>query len=141
MTTRLEQIDIVASNIVLSETDNGHGQADFSVMVSCLFRNISRELGDLLPICNSALRHLFAREIPADLDFLYKISLESGKDNLSLTRFETVRHRRDRSDIVGHGEKNQFLVDKVLYGNSVDIVIKVGSRLEAQSVNETCVYL
>jgi hypothetical protein len=63
------------------------------------------------------------------LDFLYQIPLESGKDDLSLTRFETVRHRRDRSDVIGHGEKDQFLVDEVLDGNSVDVVIKVSSRL------------
>lgn len=69
------------------------------------------------------------------LDLLDQILLESRKDNLSLTGFKTVRHGRDGSDIIGHGEQNQLLVDEVLDGYPVDVVVQIGARLVIEATN------
>lgn len=69
----------------------------------------------------------------SDLDFFGEVSLETTKENLSLTRFETVGHRWNRSDIISHGEENQLLVDKIGDGEGLNIMIKVGTRLQINS--------
>jgi len=78
-------------------------------MIGRLFRNVTSQLGDL--------------------DFLDNPLFETTKEDLSLTWFETVCTRGDRSDVVGHGEEDKLLVDKVGNRDRSDIVIEVCSRL------------
>lgn len=93
---RLKQIHIVAPDKILSETNDGHRQTLFSVMIGRLFRYISGQLGYF---------NLFG-----------EISLEATVKHFSLTRFESIGNGRYRTDIIGHTEEDQLLVNKVGYG-------------------------
>lgn len=63
------------------------------------------------------------------LDLLDEVLLERGKDDLSLTGLETICHGGNGTDVVGHREQDQFLVDKVLDRDLVDVVVQVGTGL------------
>jgi hypothetical protein len=67
--------------------------------------------------------------IELNLDFFLQFSLEAPPDNFSLTRFEAVRHRRDRADVVGHREKDKLPVDKIGIRNLIRVVVEIRVRL------------
>lgn len=109
LTIGLQQIDIVTSHKVLGQTNNRGRQTDFTVMVCRLFRDITSQL--------------------RDLDLLDDTFLETSKQDLSLTRLETVSTRGNRSDVVGHGKENELFVDEVCNRHRGDVVIQVCPRL------------
>ena len=45
-------------------------------------------------------------------NFLLQIALETPKENFTLTRFETIHQMRQRANIVGIAEVNEFIVNK-----------------------------
>ena len=49
----------------------------------------------------------------AYLDLLLQFALEARPDNFPLTGLEAVSNGRDRTNVVGHGEKNELLVDEI----------------------------
>jgi len=67
------------------------------------------------------------------LDFFLQLSFEARPDNLSLTRFEAVRHRRDGADVVGHREKDKLPVDKIGIRNLIRVVVEIRARLHTLS--------
>ena len=96
-------------------------------MVTCLLGDITRKLGDLFGV-------LFSIDPPdvlpnSYLDLALEFSLEARPNNLPLTGFQTISNRRDRSNVISHGEKNELLVDEVGDRDLSRIVIQVGARL------------
>lgn len=65
----------------------------------------------------------------AHLDLVLELALEATKEDLALAGLEAVDDRRDRTDIVGHREEDQLLVDKVADRDLVDVVVHVRPRL------------
>ena len=118
MTIGFQKIDVVATNVVLGKTDNGGRQTLFTVMVCSLFRHVTSQL--------------------RDLDLLDDTLLETTKQDLSLTWFETIGRRWNRSNIIGHREEDELLVDKVRDWHRGDVVVKERSRLTSQRVVEQC---
>ena len=70
------------------------------------------------------------------LNLLLEFPLEATPDDLPLTGFETVTNGRDGTNIVRHGEKDEFLVDEVGVWDLVRIVVEIGSRLTYSMSNE-----
>ena len=68
-------------------------------------------------------------EVETNLDFLLEVTLETRPDYLALTRLQSIRHRRDGSNVVRHGEENQLPVDEVREGNLSLRVVEIGPRL------------
>ena len=68
-------------------------------------------------------------EVRTNLDFLLEVTLETGPNDLALTRLQPIRYRRDGSNVVRHGEENQLSVDEVGEGNLSLRVVKIGPRL------------
>jgi hypothetical protein len=64
------------------------------------------------------------------LDFFLQFTFKAPPDNLSLTGLETIRNGRDRTDVVGHGEEYQFLIDEIRVRNLVRIVVEIRARLQ-----------
>ena len=52
-------------------------------------------------------------EAETNLDFLLEITLETGPDDLALTRLQPICHRWYGSNVVRHGEQNQLVIDEV----------------------------
>ncbi len=63
------------------------------------------------------------------LDLLFQLALETCPNHFPLTRLEAIRNAWDRANVVGHGEKNELLVDEVGKRNLVRVVIEVGPGL------------
>ena len=68
-------------------------------------------------------------EVRTNLDFLLEVTLETGPDDLALTRFQPICHRWYGSNVVRHGEENQLSVDEVREGNLSLRVVEIGPRL------------
>lgn len=71
------------------------------------------------------------------LQFSWNLFLECTKDDFSLSRFEAINHGWNRTNIVGHGEKDQLLVDKVLDWDLVDTGIEKSAGLKSHGGNGT----
>lgn len=63
------------------------------------------------------------------LDFLLQLALEATPNHFTLTRLQAVSDGRNRTNVIGHGEQNQFPVYKVRVWYFVDIMVKVSSGL------------
>lgn len=50
LTTRVQQAEIVASNEILGQVDDGLRQTDLTVMIGRLFADVSDQLGHLWPL-------------------------------------------------------------------------------------------
>ena len=109
LTVGLQEVDVVATDKVLGETNNGHVQTLLAVVIRRLLGNVTTKL--------------------RDLDFLVEVPLEASVQHLTLTRFETIGNRGDGTDVVCHGEEDKLLVDEVSDGDRSNIVVQVGSRL------------
>jgi len=75
-------------------------------------------------------------EQPLHLDFFLQLSFKAPPDNLSLTGLETIRNGRDGTDVVGHGEEDQFPIDEIRVRNLVRIVVEVRAGLHKLQINE-----
>jgi hypothetical protein len=64
------------------------------------------------------------------LDFFLQFSFKAPPDDLSLTGLETIRNGRDGTDVVGHGEEDQLLIDEIRVRNLVRIVIEIRAGLQ-----------
>ena len=73
---------------------------------------------------------------PLYLDFFLQFSFEAAPDNLSLTGLETVRSGRDGTNVIGHGEEDQLLVDEIRVGNLVRIVVEIRAGLQKSRIRE-----
>jgi len=51
-----------------------------------------------------------------------------------LTRFKSISNRRDRTDVVSHGETNKFFVDELRIRDLVHVVVEMSSGLEDPSI-------
>lgn len=71
----------------------------------------------------------------SDLGFRLQVSLEAAEHDLALTWLEAINNRRDGSNVVGHREQNEFLVDEVSNGNLAGIVVEVSARLVKWSIS------
>ena len=119
----LEVVDVVASNIVLREVDDGAGKTDFTVVVARVLGNVTSKL------CNLEL--LFQIALEARVEDLKKCSADEEKEivhtisaNLALARLETVNKRGNGAHVISHGEQNQLLVDKLAVANGIRVVVK-----------------
>ena len=112
LTVGVKQIDVITSDKVLGQTNNGSRQTDFTMMVCSLLCDISGQL--------------------SHLDLLDDTFLETPKEHLSLTWLQTVCARRNRSNVICHGEQYELLVDEVGDGDRGNIVIEVCSGLGGQ---------
>ncbi len=110
LTPWIKQIDVVATDKVLCETDNGHVERSVTVVVGGLTHNATDQL--------------------VDLHFRVALALEHDVNDLSLTRLETIDDGRNGTNVVGHREEDELFVDEVGIGNLVDVVVKVGAWTE-----------
>jgi hypothetical protein len=79
LTAGLEEIDIVATNIVLRQSDDGHRQADFSMVVSRFFRNVSGQLRNLEWAESSGKKSSYRRSLEHTLISLTRFFLKAAK--------------------------------------------------------------
>lgn len=63
------------------------------------------------------------------LDLFLELALETSPDDLSLTWLEAISDRRDGTDVIGHGEEDEFLVDEFGIRNFFQTMVQEGSRL------------
>ena len=82
LTAWFKEVDVVGTDKVLSKPDDRGCQTLLSVMVRGLLRDVSRQL--------------------SHLDLCCEVTFETPKEDLSLTGFQTIRHGRNRTDVVGH---------------------------------------
>ena len=50
LSTWIEQVDVVAADILLGKVDNGHRERLFTVVISGMLRDITNELSDLFSV-------------------------------------------------------------------------------------------
>jgi hypothetical protein len=120
LTSRMEDIDVVASNKVLSKVHNGHGERLFAVMMRGMFADVSNQLTDLLNV-SSQLGDItiFQTNFQLALHF----ALEASKYDFTLTWFETINYRGNGADIVGHREQDELSVNELAIRNLVPVVV------------------
>ena len=63
------------------------------------------------------------------LDLLLHITPEDRPENLPLTRLQTVRDTGNGTNVIGHREENQLLVDEVVVRDLLQTMIQESSRL------------
>lgn len=90
---RHEQIDVVRSDKVLRQANDGAHERRFAVVVSRVLADRSGQL--------------------SDLHFLLIVTLDAREHDLTLTRLETVDQRRDGALVVQVAEQHQLLVDEI----------------------------
>ena len=73
--------------------------------------------------------HVKSLTSQSHFDLLLQLPLEATPDYLTLTRLQTVRDGRDRQNIVGHGEKNEFLINEIRVRDLVDVMIQICAGL------------
>ena len=71
----------------------------------------------------------------AYLDFALELTFETTPNDLPLTRLQTIRNSRNRTDVVRLREENKFMVDEVRDCNLSCVVVEVCTRLE-ENVNK-----
>jgi hypothetical protein len=122
---RLQQVNVVAADIGLGQIDDRLGQADFTVMVCGVFSNVTNKLSDLRLIREKKV----ANGSGTYFDFLLHVALEATPHNFPLTRLESIGNGRNGTNVVGHREQNQLLVDELRVGNLFQPMVQVSSRL------------
>ena len=90
LSIRQEQIDVVATNVVLREIDNGHHQTLFAVVISCFLGYVANELGDLSSANSVQYNYIHKDECQTNLDFTLQLTLEAAPDDFPLARFEAI---------------------------------------------------
>lgn len=75
-------------------------------------------------------RRLVERRTPTDLDLSLQLLEVATVDDFPLTRLETIDNGRDGSNVVGHGEEDELLVDEVRVRDDLDGLIEERSRLQ-----------
>ena len=61
LTSRMEEIDVIASNKVLSKIHDGHGERLFAVVVRGMFADVPNQLTDLLKFSSQSGISRFSR--------------------------------------------------------------------------------
>src|SRR5699024_4429321 len=70
------------------------------------------------------------RDMTSQLDYLHvllQIAAETGVQNLPLAWLQSVDDRWNGTDVIGHTEKDELLVDKVRVGDLFHRVVQEGS--------------
>jgi hypothetical protein len=104
-----EQVDIVGADKVLSHVDNGGSKTHFPVMVGRVFSHVALQL--------------------SHFDFRPQVPLETGEQDLPLTWFEAVHHRRDRPHVRVDRIVDHFFVHKLTVPYPVQSVVDVRLRV------------
>ena len=73
---------------------------------------------------------LLVNTVVANLDLSLQFALEATPDDFSLTRFQSIHHRRYWTDVVSHREQDQLLVNKLRIRNFFQTMIQVCSMLK-----------
>ena len=73
------------------------------------------------------------------LNLLLQLALEATPDDLALTGLQSVRDRRNGTDVIRHREQDELLVDEVRDRDLVDIVVQEGAGLEKSSATDPCI--
>ncbi len=100
-----QQINVIASYIGLGHFDDCSLQRHFTMMISCMLRNITREL------CNLYLR--------------FEVPLETREQNLPLPRLKSITHMRNCSLIIRDRKVNKLKIDEILISEVLNSVIHV----------------
>jgi hypothetical protein len=76
-----------------------------------------------------------------NFDFVLKFPLEACKQDLSLARFQTVYHIRNRSHVVSNGEVDEFFVHKVTIIQPLDTMVDEDVAIELSEPRLSCICL
>ncbi len=66
----------------------------------------------------------------SDFDFILELTLEARIHDLALAGLEAIDNVGDRTSVIGHGEKNQLLIDEIRDRDCRYVVIHVRAGLE-----------
>ena len=108
VSTGLQSVDVVRADKVLRKTDNRLLQGTLTVLVGRQTRDVTCQFNHL---------HI-----------LFQVTSETGIQDLTLTRFQTIDDRRDGPNVIRHTEKDQFLVDEVCVTDLRHRMVEIGSR-------------
>ena len=128
LTVWQQEIEVVTANVILGQVNNRHGQTLLSVVIGCVFRDVTDKLCHL-QWCSVTGRELCSTQNRSHFDFLLEFPFETTPDNLPLTGLETIAYGRDRTNVVCNREKDEFFVDEIGERYLIRIVIEIGSRL------------
>ena len=78
-------------------------------------------------------------EVETNLDFLLEVTLETGPNDLALTRLQPIHNRRNGTNVVGHGEQDKLTVDEVGQRDFPLGMVKVCTRLNKRQVKRLCI--
>ena len=115
LTKRLEQVDIIRSNVVLRQFDNCLHERDFAVVIGGHFRNGTGKL--------------------RDFHFRLVLALEARPENFTLARLQTVRAARNGAEARFMRENNELFVDEIFVSDVVDLLAIVESQLVFACLN------
>ena len=108
LAARHEQVDIVGTDEILSQVDDGHRERSFTVMVRGVLGDVAAEL--------------------RDFNVRLELTLEAREENLALRRLEAVDHARDGTHQVSSGEQNELFVDEFVVSNGIASHVQEGTR-------------
>lgn len=104
-------------------------------MMCSMFTNVTDELRDLCKLRVKTQSEQYVSR--ANLQFALHLAFEATEYNLALGRLETVNDRGNGSNVIRHGEENEFLVYELAVRDLIAVVIEerpgLSIRLAAKS--------
>ena len=99
------------------------------MVINSKFRDVTSQLQNLM-MKFSEMR-IYGSSSASYLDIVFQIAFEGAPDYLALTGLETIRHGGYGTQVVRHGEQDEFLVDEIRIFDLRLRMIEVCARLFA----------